>query len=359
MKKNNLVILFIAILFTTKYNTVSAQLGLTGEIKLFAGSFEPDGWAFCNGQLLDIKEYEALYKQIGTTYGGDGKINFALPDLRGRIVIGSGEGTGLTKRSQGEYTGTSQIQLYEQNLPHSHYIPAKIIDSADMNNGKYPTLLLLPTNKTENINIGPAGLSVPATNIQPSLGINYIICLSGYQDGPDADSAYYLGDIRIIAGSYLPGNWAKCDGSTLKVETNQALYSLIGTLYGGDGKTGFKLPDIRGKAVAGPGADTSNAINFSQTVGDISGTDSMKMTIANLPPHIHKVEVANEKNSSNLQTGKKMLLSTNANENFWWDEKARLGTNPQAGEATPVNNMQPSLVLNYYICMYGKYPPRD
>lgn len=78
-----------------------------GEIMLFAGTFQPKGWAFCNGQLLSISQNQALYSILGTTYGGDGKINFALPDLRGRIPIGVGWAPGLDKVDLGETGGLS------------------------------------------------------------------------------------------------------------------------------------------------------------------------------------------------------------------------------------------------------------
>ena len=73
-----------------------------GEIKLFSGNFEPRDWAFCNGQLLPISEYQALFSVIGTTYGGDGRSRFALPDLRGRAPLHAGEGPGLARQSLGE-----------------------------------------------------------------------------------------------------------------------------------------------------------------------------------------------------------------------------------------------------------------
>ena len=77
-----------------------------GQLSVFAGNFAPSGWALCDGQLLSINEYEALFSLIGTTYGGDGRMTFALPDLRGRVVIGPGQGPGLTSRTRGAIGGT-------------------------------------------------------------------------------------------------------------------------------------------------------------------------------------------------------------------------------------------------------------
>jgi microcystin-dependent protein len=96
---------------------------LIGEIRLFAGNFAPRGWAFCQGQLLPIAQNAALFSILGTTYGGDGRNTFALPDLRGRSPMGWGSGPGLTPRALGEQVGTEQVTLGVPNLPsHSHGI---------------------------------------------------------------------------------------------------------------------------------------------------------------------------------------------------------------------------------------------
>jgi microcystin-dependent protein len=97
--------------------------GYIGQVILFAGIFAPRGWAFCNGQLLPIAQYSALFSLIGTTYGGDGKNTFGLPDLRGRAPIHFGQGPGLPLVVQGEVGGNSQVTLTTQNMPaHNHPI---------------------------------------------------------------------------------------------------------------------------------------------------------------------------------------------------------------------------------------------
>ena len=115
-----------------------------GQLAVFAGNFAPRNWALCDGQLLSINEYQALYSLIGTTYGGDGRTTFALPDLRGRVVIGPGQGPGLTSRSRGEKGGTE--------------VGGK--------SGSGPFLTG-----------GSSTKGVP--NEQPYLVLNYIICLQG------------------------------------------------------------------------------------------------------------------------------------------------------------------------------------
>lgn len=82
---------------------------MLGEIKIFAGNFEPPGWLFCDGRLLAIREHTALFEILGNTYGGDGRTTFGLPDLRGRAPMGQGAGPGLTNRNLGEEIGNDGV----------------------------------------------------------------------------------------------------------------------------------------------------------------------------------------------------------------------------------------------------------
>jgi microcystin-dependent protein len=92
-----------------------------GEIRTFAGYYAPEGWALCDGSLLAINDYQALYSLLGTTWGGDGVKTFGLPDLRGRLPVGQGQGPSLTKRTIGDRGGSSTVQLTVINLPaHNH-----------------------------------------------------------------------------------------------------------------------------------------------------------------------------------------------------------------------------------------------
>lgn len=96
-----------------------------GQIIMFAGDFAPQGWALCDGSLLPIAGYEALFNLIGTTYGGDGTSNFALPDLRGRVPIGDGQGRGLSGYALGQQAGAEAVTLAPGQLPlHTHPVAA-------------------------------------------------------------------------------------------------------------------------------------------------------------------------------------------------------------------------------------------
>jgi microcystin-dependent protein len=101
-----------------------------GEIRLFAGNFAPRGWALCNGQILPISQNTALFSLLGTNYGGDGKSNFALPNLQGAVAMGTGQGAGLSERVVGETAGSSGVTLLTSQMPfHSHMAQAKSTSS--------------------------------------------------------------------------------------------------------------------------------------------------------------------------------------------------------------------------------------
>jgi microcystin-dependent protein len=155
-----------------------------GEIRIFAGNFPPNGWLFCEGQLLPISENDILFQLIGTTYGGDGQETFALPDLRGRIPIHVGSGFVL-----GEAAGVEEVTLTVQQIPvHNHAVLA----STNAGDATQPQNNLLATNPSVQIYraqdpvapmytgaVGPTGGSQPHTNFQPYLCVNYIISLFG------------------------------------------------------------------------------------------------------------------------------------------------------------------------------------
>ena len=160
-----------------------------GEIRMFAGNFEPAGWMFCEGQLLPISENETLFQLIGTTYGGDGESTFALPDLRGRIPLHPGNGFILA-----ETGGAEEITLTTSQIPaHSHPLlaSAAVGTAAAPANGvpaKTTTGFLYineaPTDSMAATAIGSVGGSQPHTNFQPYLCVDFIISLFGIEPSP-------------------------------------------------------------------------------------------------------------------------------------------------------------------------------
>ena len=110
--------------YPSRDGSVASDATLIGEVRWFAGNFAPSGWAFCDGQLLPISEYQALFSILGTFYGGDGRTTFALPDARGRAIVHEGSGPGLTSRSLGEASGQEEVTLTTAEVPsHDHTDP--------------------------------------------------------------------------------------------------------------------------------------------------------------------------------------------------------------------------------------------
>ena len=154
-----------------------------GQIIMFAGNFAPRGWAFCEGQLLPISSNTALFSILGTTYGGDGRTTFALPDLRGRVPMAPGNGPGLTSRRLGEKLGA---ETTNQLIQHTHTLSVsdKRGDDTDPN-GSY-IAVTRDANYTTNAGsgktlagLGQAGSSSSVNIVQPFLCVNFIIALQG------------------------------------------------------------------------------------------------------------------------------------------------------------------------------------
>ena len=160
-----------------------------GEIFIFAGNFAPLGYAMCDGAFMAISQNEALFVLIGTTYGGDGEETFALPDLRGRVPIHQGTGNGVSYLI-GETGGVEDVTLIQNQMPvHTHAARGALIaNQVTPENGYWSTDPLgntaaystQPSNANMAANaLDPVGGSQPHGNVQPSLGLNYIIALEG------------------------------------------------------------------------------------------------------------------------------------------------------------------------------------
>jgi microcystin-dependent protein len=155
-----------------------------GEIRMFAGNYAPDGWALCNGEMLSIVDYDALYSLVGTTYGGDGQTTFGLPDLQGRIPIHPNSNSVLAAKG-----GDETITLTVSELP-SHSHPPRA--SSQPGNQQSPSGTLWAKSSVTSYLEGPgtpvmmnsqlisqAGGNMPHDNMMPSLTISFIIALQG------------------------------------------------------------------------------------------------------------------------------------------------------------------------------------
>lgn len=192
MRKKLLKIFLSLFAFVTlglTISTANADEPYLGEVRLFAGNFAPRGWAFCNGQILQISQNTALFSLLGTTYGGDGRITFALPDMRGRAMMGARNGPGLTPRQLGEKSGSESVTLSQAQVPsHSHTLRA--------NNGNGDSVLtndrvvasagrLGIYNDSANVDMDATAISDAAgagqshNNMQPYVTMSCIIAIEG------------------------------------------------------------------------------------------------------------------------------------------------------------------------------------
>ncbi|MFN7571703.1 MAG: phage tail protein [Betaproteobacteria bacterium] len=169
-----------------------------GEIRMVAFGFAPVGWALCDGSLLPIASNSPLFSLIGTTYGGNGTTNFALPDLRGRSAVGVGQGSGLSSIAPGQAGGVENVSLTAANLPqHTHVVAvpaaaaradvaapgstAVLAEGYDAG-GAVDVNLYTASNATTTLkpfDTAPAGSGTPVAVRNPYLGVNFIICTQG------------------------------------------------------------------------------------------------------------------------------------------------------------------------------------
>jgi microcystin-dependent protein len=164
---------------------------------------------------------------------------------------------------------------------------------------------------------GVTGSGLPVNNLQPSLAMNYLIATGG--PFPNFGGPPFTGEINAFAGNFAPEGWTQADGRLLSISSNTALFSILGTTYGGDGVTDFALPDLRGRTAVGSGDGVS--------LGEDFGTEVYSLSDLNLPSHTHSLPGGGF-------------------------------TDPEGGGA-PFDNAQPSLGINYLIALQGIFPSRD
>jgi microcystin-dependent protein len=245
-----------------------------GRVNLHAGTLLPTdtGRALAQGQLVSIAQETALFAVIGTTYGGNGQTTFALPDLRGRLPVHGVLGGnpvlpgGRTGRLAGERYGAEMVTLLTSEMPaHAHTLP--------------PTALTT----------GATGGGQPHDNLQPSLGLHYIIAMEGIypSDGGLGEGDPFLGEVALFAGSFAPSGWAFAEGQLLSISQNSALFSLRLNRYGGNGQTTFALPDLRSRTAFGTGVGPE----MSLTLGEVFGAELTTLTESQLPSHTHTAAV--------------------------------------------------------------------
>lgn len=167
----------------------------------------------------------------------------------------------------------------------------------------------------------------------------------------------FLGEIRIFGFNYAPENWAFCDGRLLTIQQNEALYSLIGATFGGDGRTNFALPDLRGRIPV----HTSSQY----TRGDRFGVEAVALTVQQIPNHSHNLYAIDVEGSNSDPTGRALSKPVHNSEPLsmygtpFNDIRINSSSITHTGSNKPHTNIQPSLILNFCIALSGIYPPRS
>jgi microcystin-dependent protein len=242
-------------------------LSEVGEIRCFGYN----RFADTSGASLPIADYIFLFTQIGTSYGGDGMETFNAPDFRGRVLVGAGQGPGLTDRTPASAGGTETSSLAAANMPaHSH------------------TFAFGTTSAS--------GSGAAISNMQPYLSVRYYICSFGLypssSGGSAANSSPFIGEIRAFATTEgeppSTNNWIPADGRILPIAPNSVLFSVLGAAYGGNGTNTFALPDLRGRVPVGAGDGPMGSF----PLGQQTGTENLPLTVSNLPSHTHSLPQA-------------------------------------------------------------------
>ena len=228
---------------------------------------------------------------VGTTYGGDGQNTFALPDLQGRVPVGQGAGPGLSNYVIGQNAGTEYTSVTVNQMPgHTHTCTPSGADGCVT---------------------GSTGSSVPVPILQPYIAMTYVIAIQGIfpprsrrarnlrADGYGTNNHTrsgdvfttqstqpYLGEIMMVSFNFAPKGWALCAGQLLSIQQNAALFSLLGTQYGGNGQTNFALPDLRGRSIVGVGQGLGLS---SYNIGQLGGSETVTLLATSLPAHDHLI----------------------------------------------------------------------
>ncbi len=292
---------------TLGLNYVIHERGSIGEIRLFPYA-TPGQWIRASGQLVPIAQFGPLADELGTAFGGDGMTSVALPDLDDRLPVGVGMGPQLTNRTRGEQFGSESIMLTVDQIPsHVHGL---------MGGGM----------------TGMTGGGMGHSTIQPSLGLRFGVTTDSDEFPPNARGALppgtpanpYLGQFRLFAGMTLPADVHEADGENLIISQNTALFSLLGTTFGGNGQTTFGLPDFRGRTPIGTGQGPGLS---DYEHGQVAGHENITLTEAMMPFHNHTIppEVGG-------------------------------GVTDPTGGSQPIDNLQPSLAINFIIRLQGTVP---
>jgi microcystin-dependent protein len=167
----------------------------------------------------------------------------------------------------------------------------------------------------------------------------------------------YIGEIQMFGFDFPPRDWAFCAGGELSISQNAALFSLIGTIYGGDGRNIFSLPDLRGRMPVHPGN-----LFYASQLGQMNGDETITLTIGDMPTHTHQLIATSDPGDWIKPIADGMLAQSTEDAYIQIDNKLsamHASSISDNGASQPHNNMQPCMALNFCIALQGTYPSRD
>lgn len=331
------------------------------DIKLLPYNRVPKNWAACDGRLLIKDQNVLLFTKIGNTYGGDGAHNFRLPDLRERVVIGSGN----------QYTafipgGENSHTLTTAEIPaHGHPAVASSngTDAASPEGNFWPADAGYVSTKNASMSpqsVGTQGAGQPHDNMSPALALNYCICSYGAYFTDLDEIEDYFGSIRAFCTPVRDSRkWVRCDGRLMSIGTHSDLYNVLGNRYGGDGDKTFALPNLIGRAAVSHG-DAPGLTHYK--TGETAGQDRVTLTTEQLPKHSH---AAQAKLTADSQRPENKVWASEAGKRPPVDSYSSKPGSPtvmhgaaigETGGGQPHNNMMAYQAFNFMICIDGMKP---
>jgi len=338
-----------------------------GEIRLFATDFVPRGWLPCEGQTVAINQNPALYSILGTQYGGDGVSTFQLPDLRDRSAVGAG-----AEVLVGQAGGTASTALSAAQIPqHVHQVlgSAAPADAAEPAGARWATTAEPQYGSAAQVVMAPgtvqaAGESQPHENRPPYLALAYGIAVQGIfpsrgDDGGPVSPAL-MGEVRLFAGSFVPSGWAACTGQLLPITQNTPLFALLGTTFGGDGRTTFALPDLRDRTPVHVGQ--GNPGRRDTVVGEPGGASQVALSPQHLPAHTHAVRGTGARGTTGNPSGASWAVAQQGrarrDQYTTAGPTVGIGATGPSGGAQPHTNRSPYLGVTAMIALDGVFPTR-
>lgn len=381
-----------------------ADTPFLGEIRLFPNEkLTPSpgsSWTLCDGKKFSVAQFPALFKLLGFTYGGNSKEGFAVPNLVGLATVGAGSGSGLSSYALGGTAGAAAVQLTaDQMAPHTHSLNgSNILATEQFPEGKVLAEAGLPGGRNDPDNKGymysPNAASVTTAfaassigttggggshgNMQPYVPIYHFIAIEGILPATSPEGAaaatapadrglgdeQILGQVSLFASAKIPRGWLVCDGAELRINSYSSLFKLIGTTFGGDGVTTFRLPNLKGSCVIGAGGDYK--------LGASGGAALCALAASEIPAHSHTLygDAGTPAASSVRQPignglGAGQVIQAKTGNTYPYNpyttdasvlkslDGSSIGTT--GGDAHP--NVMPSLALNYCICVLGVSAP--